>query len=414
MLSDRVDSLKALARLAWRNILRQGKRSVMTLAAIVFGSASLVLAGGFVQDIFVQLAEALIHSKTGHLQIGKAGFFTYGSRSPDKFLLGNAKSDRDAISTLPEVDAAMSRINFSGLLNNGKTDLPIIGEGIEPDLETRLGTYVKTLAGRPLTDKDAFGIALGEGVARTLKLEPGARVTLLANTPDGALNTLDLEVIGVFQTFSKEFDARAVRITLGAAQELLNTKGVNNLVILLKDTKDTQQVYNRLLRAYDPSSFDVKTWIQLNDFYEKTIALYKQLFGVLQLVILLLVLLGVINVINVGILERTGEFGTMRALGNRNSDVLMLIVTEGVLFGALGSGIGVLIGVALALGISKIGIPMPPPPNSEQGYVAYVRVVPLSVASAFGIGFMATIVASVFPAIRMSRMELADQLRHNI
>src|SRR5690606_19847181 len=140
----------------------------------------------------------------------------------------------------------MARLNFSGLLNNGRSDLPIIGEGVEPGLESELGSLVMLTAGRQLTDSDAFGILLGKGVAQALQLKPGDPVTLLANTLDGALNSLDFEVIGIFQSYSNDFDARAVRIPLPAAQELLGTTGVNALVVSLQHTETTEQVAFRL------------------------------------------------------------------------------------------------------------------------------------------------------------------------
>ena len=123
----------------------------------------------------------------------------------------------------------MARLSFSGLLSNGRTDLSIIGEGVEADREARLGTYVKISSGRQLEERDAHGILVGAGVAHSLSLEPGDRATLLVNTVDGAMNSLDFEVVGVFETFSKEFDARAVRVSLPASQQLLDSQGANTL-----------------------------------------------------------------------------------------------------------------------------------------------------------------------------------------
>ena len=111
------------------------------------------------------------------------------------------------------------------MLNNGRSDLPIIGEGVEAGQEALLGSSVSITAGRQLEDKDAFGIMLGHGVAQGLKLKPGDHVTLLANALEGALNSIDLEVIGIFQSFSNDYDARAIKIPLAAAQELLGTQG---------------------------------------------------------------------------------------------------------------------------------------------------------------------------------------------
>lgn len=386
----------------------------MTLSAIVFGVASLILAGGFVADVFVQLGEALIHSKSGHVQVGREGFFSYGSRSPEKYLLEDPQSDRVFVAGLPQVESVMARIQFSGLLNNGKTDLPVIGEGVEADLEPSVSTYMAISAGRQLADKDTFGVTIGEGVARALSLRPGDRVTLVVNTLEGAMNTLDLEVVGVFQTFSKEFDARAIRIRLAAAQEMLYTNGVNSLVISLKKTEDTDAVVDMLRKAYRKQLYDVRSWVQLNDFYEKTVELYRRQFGVLQLVVLLLVMLSVVNIINMSVYERAGEFGTMRAVGNRGRDVFFVLMAESVVLGVVGAIVGVLLGVGLALLISRIGIPMPPPPNADLGYTAYIRLDWLSITLAFFVGVLATVFASVFPAIRMSRMEVVEQLRRAV
>ncbi|MDR2839617.1 MAG: ABC transporter permease, partial [Azonexus sp.] len=203
-----------MLKLAIRNVLRQKVRTGMTLSAIVFGVLGLILSGGFIQDIFVQLGEALIHSQSGHLQVVKEGYFTYGSRSPEKYLIEQPEALKQRIAAWPEVDDVLLRVNFSGLLNNGRTDWPIIGEGVEPDKEQKLGSFMQMVAGRPLADSDNFGITLGQGVAKAMQVAPGDRISVVLNTPEGALNTMEFEVVGVFQSFSRDFDARAVRIPI--------------------------------------------------------------------------------------------------------------------------------------------------------------------------------------------------------
>jgi putative ABC transport system permease protein len=122
----------------------------------------------------------------------------------------------------------------------------------------------------------------------------------------------------------------------------------------------------------------------------------------------------VANTVNMGIFERVGEFGTMRALGNRSPDVLRLVLAEGLLLGVVGAVLGTLIGVLLAGVISAIGIPMPPPPNANLGYVAKIRVVPSMVAGAFAIGLVATVLASILPGVKVARVPVAEALRHNV
>jgi putative ABC transport system permease protein len=402
-----------MLKLAFRNVLRQKSHTVMTLTAIIGGVAGLILSGGWVNDVFVQLSEALIHSQSGHLQVYKKGFFAEGSRAPEKYLIAAPDGIKQHIAANPDVTDVMARLNFSGLLNNGRSDLPIVGEGVEAGREARLGSSVSILAGRQLNDNDKFGAVLGHGVASGLKLKPGDHITLLANTLEGALNSIDLEVIGVFQSFSNDYDARAIKISLAAAQELLGTQDVNALVISLKKTEDTNRIGVWLKEQPNALSLEVKTWVELNDFYEKTVEMYKGQFGVLQLIILIMILLSVANSVNMSIFERTGEFGTMMALGNRRHQVFRLIVIESVLLGIIGSSLGLAIGVALALAISAIGIPMPPPPNANLGYTAHIQIVPSGLLISLIIGTFATVMAALLPASHISRTPVVEALRQN-
>ena len=402
-----------MLKLALRNVFRHKLRTGMTMAAIVFGVVGLILSGGFVQDVYYQLGEALIHSQSGHLQILRTGFHAQGTRSPEKFLIDQPDSVKQTLLTQPQVDDVMERINFSGLISNGRSDWPIVGEGVEPDKEARLGTHVRLVDGRQLGKGDAYGILLGDGVAHTLKLRTGDRVTLLINTAAGALNSLEFEVVGTFQSFSKDFDARAVRISLDAAHELLGTKGANRLVVSLKRTEDTRQVAEDIARQLDGKQFEVKTWEQLNDFYANTVALYERQFGVLQFIILVLVLLSVANSVNMSVFERVGEFGTMMALGNRSGAVFRLVVFENAVLGLCGAMLGVALGLILAWTISAIGIPMPPPPNANLGYTAHIRVLPSVPLMAFAVGFCATFLAALIPAQRVSRTPVVHALMQN-
>jgi putative ABC transport system permease protein len=307
----------------------------------------------------------------------------------------------------------MARLYFSGLLNNGSADFPIIGEGVEPEKESALGIQLLIKDGRQLTDRDQYGMLIGEGLAKALQLRPGDLAVVMASTSGGAVNTLDLEVVGVFQSISQEYDARAVKIPLRAAQELLNTSGANTIVVALQKTSETEKVASVLRERTLWKDLEVKTWFELNEFYRSAVKLYDRQFGVLRVIILVMVLLGVMNTMNMTVLERVGEFGTMQALGNKQRHVFWLVVTEGVLLGLLGTAVGVLLGIVLALAISAVGIPMPPPPNANIAYTAHIRIMSSVVAGAFLIGLAASALASVFPGLRVSRLSIAEALRQN-
>lgn len=401
-------------KLALRNVLRHKTRTGMTLLAIVAGVVGLVLSGGFVHDIFKQLGEMLIHSQSGHLQISASGYFERGARNPEKFLIADAEPFRKKIMAMQGVEDAMGRLYFSGLLNNGRSDLPMIGEGVEPGREAKLGSGMVITDGQRLTDKDKNGMMLGQGLARALKLRLGDVATVVINTPDGALNSLDFQVVGIFQTFSKDYDARAVRISLAAAQDLLATPGVNTLVVSLEQTSDTDAISAALDREFNNQGMEVNTWKKLNDFYAKTVEMYDVQFGVLRVIILLMVLLSVANSVNMSVFERVGEFGTMMALGNRTGRVMQLILMENLIIGLTGAVAGVLLGMGLAVLISAIGIPMPPPPNSDMTYTAHILIAPSVVAGAFAVGLFATVAAALLPALRVRRIPVVDALRQSI
>lgn len=403
-----------LLKLALRNIFRHRGRTSMTLASILFGVVALVLAGGFIEDTIVETGESMIRSSTGHIQVGRKGYWEFGSRNPEKYLIEDPDKLRTKMAAASGVEDIMFRLGFSGLLGNGRTDWSIVGEGVEPDREARLASYITVIAGRQLADKDQFGMIIGAGVAKALKLKPDDSVSLLVSTTGGATNLLEFKVVGVFQTFSKDYDARAVRITLGAAQELLATSGAHTAVMLLKQTFETSEAADFLKRTISPRDFQIKTWVDLNEFYNQTVTLYEQQFGFLVIIILTMLLLSVSNTVNIGIFERVAEFGTMMAIGNRPGRVFRLIVAESVCLGIIGSLAGVVIGFVLAHAISQVGIPMPPPPNADQGYISKILVVPSVILMSFSIGIAAAFLASLLPAYKVSRMHIADALRQGV
>ncbi|MBN9132142.1 MAG: ABC transporter permease [Nitrosospira multiformis] len=401
-------------KLAFRNIFRNRVRTGLTLAAIITGVTAIIISRGFVEDVFVQLRESTIHSRIGHIQIFREGYIEYGKREPSRYMIEKPRAVVSAVQSIPNIQAVMARVNFSGLANNSRADLPIIGEGIEPAKEEQLGTATAIVAGRPLEDSDAFGALIGEGVATALHLRPGSFVTLMVNTAEGALNTFEYEVVGVFRTFSKDYDDRAVRIPLSAAQELMFTQSVHSIVVLLDDTRTTDRIAGVLKARLGPLGYEVKTWYELADFYQKTEALYRRQFAALQFIILVMLILSVVSTINMVVYERTGEFGTMLALGMRQRQIFGLVMLENALLGFLGSLFGIIVGIMLATIISEIGLPMPPPPGSSIGYTATIRMVPSVLAIAALIGALAAVIAAVLPARRASRVRVVEALRHNL
>lgn len=400
-----------LPSLALRNVLRNRTRTLLTMGAIALGVAGLVVVGGFVEDLFAQLAEATVHSQLGHIQVYRKGYFEFGAQQPTRYVMDAPAEVDAALRQVPGVSDALHRLNFQALLGSGRADWAVLGEGGEPDKESRLGTFVTYTEGRALAAGDRLGMVVGRGVARALRLRVGDSVNLIVSAEGGAVNSLEFDVVGIFRTFSKEYDDRAVRIPLAAAQELMDTRAVNAIVVTLAETRGTDVAAARLAALLPAGRYDVKRWNELSDFYEKTVRLFDRQFFVMNIIILAMVLLSALNAINLTYFERTGEFGTMLALGNSGRTLFRLLMLENVLLGFLGAAAGVVVGTLAAIVLSAAGIPMPPPPNSDVGYVALVRIVPAVVGMAFAVGVAAVAIAGTGPALRASRLDIAEALR---
>jgi len=184
--------------------------------------------------------------------------------------------------------------------------------------------------------------------------------------------------------------------------------------VQLARTSDTRRIAGVLSDWLRPGDLVVKTWDELNDFYANTVLLYDRQFAVFRVIILFLVVLGVANTVNMTVFERIAEFGTMRALGNRAIHVVNLILTECLILGLAGATVGVVLGVLIAVVISGVGIPMPPPPNSSVGYTAQIALSPTSVLEAALVGVLATLLSGILPALRARRVAIVEALRQAV
>jgi putative ABC transport system permease protein len=187
-------------------------------------------------------------------------------------------------------------------------------------------------------------------------------------------------------------------------------------LILLDDTEQTDNQLERLRKRFPQKSHQLEfvPWYERADFYNKTVALFSQQMNVLRAIITVIIVLSISNMLVMNVLERTGEIGTLLAVGFRRRKIMRQFATEGILLGLIGGLIGVAIGYGLAELISAIGIPMPPPPGMEEGYTGEIRVTWPVLAKAFAIAFVTTALAGLYPAWKASRLNIINALRHNI
>jgi putative ABC transport system permease protein len=193
----------------------------------------------------------------------------------------------------------------------------------------------------------------------------------------------------------------------------MRVQGAHALLLLLDDTRRTNDAVERLRRELPPKDYQVVPWYELADFYNKTVALFSKQVRVVWVIIAAIIVLSITNTMMMNVIERTWEIGTAMALGDTRRMILIRFIFEGSILGVLGGVIGLMLGVVVAFAISAIGIPMPAPPGMAHGYIGKILVTPLLAFQAVSLAVISTAAASIYPAWRASRLEIVDALRHN-
>ena len=218
-----------------------------------------------------------------------------------------------------------------------------------------MGFSPRMTAGRDLSSNSSGEVEalIGTGVAKSMSVKVGDGLTILAVTADGALNGLDVQIVGIVNTGFKDLDDRYLRITLPSAQRLLQTDRVTNLVVGLDDTENTDSVATTLipeLRGHTQPMV-IRKWIDLAAYYQQVRTLFSGIFLFLGMIVFFMVLMASINTLLMAMFERTREIGTMLAMGTPRMWIVALFMVEATLTGLLRaqpacSG-GNLLGIAL-------------------------------------------------------------------
>ena len=402
-------------RLAWRNVGRNRRRSLLCAGVVVVGFAGFALAGGFMAQSLEGLREGTIRSGMGHMQVAARGAFDDGAGAADGRLIQDAAAIEAALRTDPEVAEVLPRLDFVGLLTNGARSVPTIGTGVEPEGEARAMDQPKSLAaGRWLADRDERAVVLGAGLARSLGLAVGDDATLLATTPDGTLNAVDATVVGLASLPIKDLDDRYLATSLGLASDLLMTEGrVSRLVVMLRDHRDADGARARLLAAIGAGgALEARTWEELAQFYRQVRTLYVGIFGFMGAVLVAVVLLATANTMLMAAAERTREIGTLRALGTRPGAVRRLFLAEGVLLAIAGCAAGAALSLVVRFALNHSGLTLPPPPGATHGSTLFVKFYGAAYATGLAAMIATLALASWFPARRATRMTIVEALTH--
>lgn len=403
-------------KIAARNLARNRRRALVALLTVAVGVISLVLADGFIQWVFWGMREGTIQSQLGHIQVMRPGYLSAGAANPHAYILPENLSQYRTIESTPGVKLVAPRLAVTGLVSHGETTVAFVADGVDPQKEAELSKALRIAEGRNLADAAAKEVILGLGLARSLDVRPDATVALLATTAGGGINAVEAKVVGIFVSTNQAYDDSALRLPIGLAQSLLRLDGAHVWLVLLDDTERTDDYLAQFRTRFpEPANkLEFVPWYQQADFYNKTVALFSQQMDVLRLIIGCIIVLSISNMLVMNVLERTGEIGTLLAIGFKRKKILRLFAIEGLLLGLVGASVGLAAGYALAELISAIGIPMPPPPGMTEGYTGRILVTLSVMMHAFLIAFLTTALAGLYPAWRASRLQIINALRHNM
>jgi putative ABC transport system permease protein len=399
------------AYVSWRNVIRHGRRTAIGALAVVFGTIALIVAAGFIEWIYFAMREGTIHAGLGHLQVMRAGYPEHGVSDPFNYLLADDAPEYGRLQQVPHVRKVARRLHFTGLVAFGESSLSFLGEGRDPDNEVSGVDALIIESGAQLSNAAADGVLVGQGLAANLGVKVGDKVVLLVNKRGGALDGAEFTVRGVFSTQTKAYDDVALQIPYHVANTLLQARGAHKWVLYLDRTESTPLALP-LVQAMVSNDFVVIAWYEAADFYNKTVRLFSRQVLVMKLIIALVVMLSISNTMMMAVMERIDEIGTAMALGVRRVRVLSRFLAEGLFIGLIGAMAGVVIGYLAAAGISKVGIPMPPPPGMGRSFVGEILVTPGLVFDAVILALLTALAASAYPAWKASRMVIVDALRH--
>ena len=398
---------------ALRNVTRQYRRSLFGISAVAFGVVALLLAAGFIEWIFWATRESTIENGQGHVQVMRTGYLADGHADPWRFLMPQSSAAKETIERFAGVRTIAPRLAFNGIISHGDASLSFIGEGLDPEKELEASNSLVVASGENLSSAAPKGVLLGRGLADNLGVKVGDTVVLMSNTPTGGVNAVECTVRGLFTTASKAYDDSALRLPLPLTQKLLRVSGVHRWILVLDDTQLTTSTTDALREQFRGSGLDFVPWYDQADFYNKLVALLSNQLGAVRLIIAVIIVLSISNTMMMNVLERTAEIGTCLAIGRSTRQILRQFIFEGLSIGLIGGALGLTLSVMLASLISYVGIPMPPPPGMSEGYSGEILLtVPMAI-NTFLLALATTLLASVYPAWKASRLEIVDALRHN-
>ena len=404
--------LTFFAKLILLNVVRDWRKNMIACVAIVIGTISLILFGGYIAQIYEGIRLGSIYSQLGHYQI----FSTVQAKeSYAKSLLdaGTTKRIEDALKALDEVRLVSQRIEAQGLVSFGNKSVGVLIYGVEADKDAEISNAVKVVQGTGLFARKQAGALVGRELLGELGAKLGDVLTILVTTSEGAINAVDVEVTGVMDTGAKELNKRFIKINLPLMQETLLSKAVTNLVVLLDEDRTTPQTDARVRAAAAGAGggVEVKSWSEMSDQYHQIVTMFDNIFGFVTVLVVIIIFAAIFNTMTMAVMERVSELSTIRALGASRGNLLVMVMSEGLVVGILAVILGVACGAGISLLINVANIKMPTPPGSTFSYPLRVLLSPKILLLPAALSLVATVVGGFFPAYRAGKLPINEAMQ---
>jgi len=462
-----------LFKIALRNILRNRRRSVMSIAAIAVGAIAMVLFGGFVATIILGVQTDTVR-RTGHLAVYRNGYFTFGSGNPAAW---GMPGYRDVLTMIrsdpvlsPMTNVVTPTVSLFGIAGNFAVEASrtFIGTGVVPAdrvLMRQWNPYDLNYNRAPddpgLDDADPTKGMVGTGLARVLGLcealklgncpptmmQPEAKadgpvdtgiadlaaseksdnaqpqstlphIDLLAATAGGAPNVISLNITRADRQGVKEFDDAMVVMHFDLAQQLLYGRGEKRavaIVVQLHSTADVPAARARLRQLIAERGLDleVRDFQEIVPFYTQVLGMFGAIFSFIAAIMGVIVLFTVVNTMGMSVMERTAEIGTARAIGLRRGGIRRQFLLEGWILGAIGATAGIALGMVIAFFVNRAGLTWLPPGQAAPSPLTVLIAGMGKLHAGIWIGLMImTTIAAIIPANRAARLPVVDALRH--
>ncbi len=404
-----------LARLAFLNLFRHRLRTFLNVVMVGCAFLFMVCFHGFASFMLESLKKTSTESLHGHFQI--ASRFQWDQLPvdiPRERYLTNEKDIIGRLKKNPAVESVTPRNQFYGLISFELSSIAAAIQAYDPFVEKSLMENYTIKEGVSFPGKEKYELMLGKGLQKRLQAKVGESLNIVTQTADGSTNAISATLVGVFAAGIAEVDDSTAYLNLPGSERLLDIDEHQTLVVRLKDLSMLDIQLREIQNAFmDFPDLVLKSWYDLATMYRQVQAFFAVQDTLVELIFALLIFFGLMNTIGASIFERTGEIGTLRALGDRESDVLKIFLCE-IFFQAL---LGLIIFLPLTLlviqVINTISFPITMPLATEPMALRLEPQIHHYLRSALVV-FIASLLAGWIPARRGSKTSIVEALRKNI